>query len=99
LGRSGSGHFAIAQYKEDETYTWATKVAMRTLFRLLAGMLPAEARLAPQVNPETIRRCQPIVSGFSNQPVHGNTDLSHRFLARSSEFEVRFADELAVSSR
>jgi hypothetical protein len=43
---AGSGHFTTVQFKEDEAYTQATKVAMRILFRLLTDLLPAAARMA-----------------------------------------------------
>jgi hypothetical protein len=62
---AGSGRFTIAQLNEDEVYTQATKTALRTLFRLLADLLPAEARVAPQVGPETIgRSIGPMVKGL-----------------------------------
>jgi hypothetical protein len=62
---AGSGRFTLAQFSEDEAYTRATKTALRTLFRLLGDLLPAEARAAPQVGPETIRRSiGPLVKGL-----------------------------------
>ena len=62
---AGSGRFTPAQFKQDEAYTRATKTAMRTLFRLLADLLPAEARSVPQVAPDTIRqRVEPMVKGL-----------------------------------
>jgi hypothetical protein len=62
---AGSGRFTLAQFSEDEAYTRATKTALRTLFRLLGDLLPAEARVAPQVGPETIRRIiGPMVKGL-----------------------------------
>jgi hypothetical protein len=62
---AGSGRFTLAQFSEDEAYTRATKTALRTLFRLLGDLLPAEARVAPQVGPETIRRSiGPMVKGL-----------------------------------
>src|SRR5713101_1217193 len=48
---AGSGRFTLAQFNEDEVYTRATKTALRTLFRLLGDLLPAEAQVAPQVGP------------------------------------------------
>jgi len=53
---AGSGRFTIVQFKEDEAYTRAVKTALPTLFRLLGNLLPAQARSAPLVGPETIRR-------------------------------------------
>jgi hypothetical protein len=50
-----SGRFTLAQFNADELYNRATKTALRTLFRLLSGLLPAEAQVAPQVGSETIR--------------------------------------------
>jgi len=62
---AGSGRFTLAQLKEDEAYTRAAKSALRSLFNLLADLLPAEARLAPLVAPETIRsRINPMVKGL-----------------------------------
>jgi len=50
---------------EDEVYTRAAKAALRTLFRLLSNLLPAETRLLPQVAPEAIRRrVEPMVMGL-----------------------------------
>ena len=61
---AGSGRFTLAQFKQDEAYTRAAKTALRTLFRLLANLVPAEAQLLPQVAPETIRRrVEPMVKG------------------------------------
>ena len=53
---AGSGRFTLAQFNEDEVYTRATKTALRTLFRLLGDLLPAEAQVAPQVGPERFGR-------------------------------------------
>lgn len=62
---AGSGRFTPAQFKEDENYTRAAKTALRTLFGLAGNLLPAEAQLAPQVPPETIRqRLEPMVKGL-----------------------------------
>jgi hypothetical protein len=62
---AGSGRFSLAQFKEDEAYTRATKTAIRNLFELLANLLPAEARTIPPVPPETIRqRIDPMVTGL-----------------------------------
>jgi hypothetical protein len=40
---AGPGRFTPAQLNEDEVHTRATKTAPRTLFRLFADLLPAEA--------------------------------------------------------
>jgi hypothetical protein len=62
---AGSGRFTLAQLKQDEAYTRAAKSALQTLFNLLADLLPAEARLAPLVAPETIRsRINSMVKGL-----------------------------------
>ena len=62
---AGSGRFRLAQFKEDEAYTRATKTAIRNLFDLLANLLPAEARAIPPVPPEAIRqRIDPMVTGL-----------------------------------
>ena len=62
---AGSGRFTLAQFKQDEAYTRAAKTALRTLFSLLADLLPAEARSAPLVAPEMIRsRIDPMVKGL-----------------------------------
>ena len=39
---AGSGRFTLAQFTQDEVYTRAAKGALRTLFRLLSNLLPAE---------------------------------------------------------
>jgi hypothetical protein len=62
---AGSGRFSLAQFKEDEAYTRATKTALRNLLDLLANLLPAEAQSSPPVPPETIRqRIDPMVTGL-----------------------------------
>jgi hypothetical protein len=62
---AGSGRFTVDQFKQHDAYTRAAKNALRTLFGLLADLLPAEARLAPLVAPETIRsRINPMVKGL-----------------------------------
>lgn len=61
---AGSGRFSLAQFKEDEAYTRATKTAIPNLFDLLAN-LPAEARAIPPVPPEAVRqRIEPMVTGL-----------------------------------
>ena len=52
---AGSGRFTPAQFENNEAYRRAAKKALRTLFHLLANLLPAEAQPAPQVTPEAIR--------------------------------------------
>src|SRR5713226_7366544 len=62
---AGSGRFSLAQFKEDEAYTRATKTALRTLLDLLTNLLPAEAQSIPPVAPDTIRqRIEPMVTGL-----------------------------------
>jgi hypothetical protein len=62
---AGSGRLILNQLKQDEAYTRTAKSALRTLFNLLADLLPAEPRLAPPVAPETIRsRINPTVKGL-----------------------------------
>ena len=62
---AGSGRFTLAQFKEDEAYSRAVKTALRTLFRQLGDLLPAEARLKPKVASEEIRRrLEPMVKGL-----------------------------------
>jgi hypothetical protein len=62
---AGSGSFTLAQFNQHEVYSRTVKTAMQTLFALLADLLPAEARLAPLVAPETIRsRINPMVKGL-----------------------------------
>jgi hypothetical protein len=62
---SGSGQFTLAQLKEDEAYTRATKTALRNLLGLLANLLPEEAQSSPLVSPDSIRqRIEPMVSGL-----------------------------------
>jgi hypothetical protein len=62
---AGSGRFSPAQFKEHAAYTRATKFALRTLLQLSANLLPAEARLAPPVPPDTIqRRIEPMIIGL-----------------------------------
>jgi hypothetical protein len=40
---AGSGRFTLAQFKEDEAYSRATRTALQTLLARLADLLPAEA--------------------------------------------------------
>jgi len=62
---AGSGRFSLAQFKEDEAYTRATKTALRHLLDLLADLLPAEAQSSSLMSPDTIRqRIEPMVSGL-----------------------------------
>jgi hypothetical protein len=62
---AGSGSFTLAQFKQHEAYSRTVKTALRTLFGLLADLLPAEARSASLVAPETIRsRINPMVKGL-----------------------------------
>ena len=62
---AGSGRFSLAQFKEDEAYTRATKTALRNLLDLLANLLPAEARAMPPVPAEAIRqRIDSMVTGL-----------------------------------
>ena len=62
---AGSGRFTPAQFKNNEAYRRAAKTAMRTLFYLLANLLPAEAQLVPRVAPEAIgQRIEPMVKGL-----------------------------------
>jgi hypothetical protein len=62
---AGSGRFSLAQFKENESYTRATKSAIRNVFDLLANLLPAEARAIPPVPPEAIgQRIDPMVTGL-----------------------------------
>lgn len=62
---AGSGRFSLAEFKEDEAYTRAAKTALRSLFDLLAALLPAEAQSTPPVPPDTIRqRIEPLVTGL-----------------------------------
>ncbi len=62
---AGSGQFSLAQFKEDEAYTRATKIALRNLLDLLANLLPAEARAMPPVQAEAIRqRIDSMVTGL-----------------------------------
>jgi hypothetical protein len=61
---AGSGRFSLAQFKEDEAYSRATKTALQNLLDLLADLLPAEAQASPLVSPDAIRqRIEPMVSG------------------------------------
>ena len=57
--------FTLAQFTRDEVYTRAAKAALRTLFRLLSNLLPAETLSLPQVAPQAIRRrVKPMVMGL-----------------------------------
>jgi hypothetical protein len=62
---AGSGRFTLAQYQNNDVYRRAAKSALRTLFGLLANLLPAEAHLAPHIAPGTIRfHVEPMVKGL-----------------------------------
>lgn len=62
---AGSGRFTPAQFENNTAYRRAAKEALRTLFHLLADLLPAEAKQAPQVAPELIRgKVEPMVKGL-----------------------------------
>ena len=62
---AGSGQFTTAQFQNNEAYRRAVKNALRTLFHTLANLLPAEAQLAPHIDPEAIRpRVGPMVKGL-----------------------------------
>lgn len=62
---AGSCRFTLAQFKEDEEYTRASKTALRTLLSQLGHLLPEETRAAPSVSPEAIRRrIEPMVNGL-----------------------------------
>jgi hypothetical protein len=62
---AGSGRFSLAQFREDEAYTRATKTALRNLFELLANLLPGEVQSSPPVAVDTIRqRIEPMVRGL-----------------------------------
>ena len=62
---AGSGRFSLAQFKEDEAYTRATKTAIRDLFDFLANLLPAEIQSSPAVPPDMIwQRIEPMVTGL-----------------------------------
>jgi hypothetical protein len=62
---AGSGRFSLAQFKEDEAYTRATKAAIRNLFDRLANLLPAEVQSSPPVAANAIRqRIEPMVAGL-----------------------------------
>jgi len=55
---AGSGRFTLAQIKQDGIYSERAKAALRTLFELLASLLPSEAKLVPPVAPETIQQAR-----------------------------------------
>jgi hypothetical protein len=62
---AGSGCFTRAQYQNNDAYRRAAKNALRTLYHLLANLLPAEAQLTPYIAPGTIRpRVEPMVKGL-----------------------------------
>ncbi len=62
---AGSGQFTTAQFQNNEAYLRAAKIAMRTLFHLLANLLQSEAQLVPVVAPYWIRqRIDPMVRGL-----------------------------------
>ena len=62
---AGSGRFTLAQIKQEGVWREAAKVGVRTLFLLLAKMLPNQVQLARAVAPEAIReRIEPMVKGL-----------------------------------
>ena len=62
---AGSGRFSLAQFREDEAYTRATKTAIRKLFDVLADLLPREIQSSQAVSPDMIRqRIEPMVTGL-----------------------------------
>lgn len=62
---AGSGRFTPAQFENNTVYRRAAKDALLTLFRLLADLLPAEAKRAPHVAPEVLRaHVEPMVNGL-----------------------------------
>jgi hypothetical protein len=62
---AGSGRFSLAQFREDEAYTRATKTAIRKLFDLLANLLPSEIQSSQAISPDLIRqRIEPMVMGL-----------------------------------
>ena len=62
---AGSGRFTPAQFENNTTYRRAAKHALRTLFDLLANLLPTEVQQAPHVSPELVRaRVEPMVKGL-----------------------------------
>lgn len=72
---AGSGRFSLAQFREDEAYTRATKTAIRELFELLANLLPPEIQSSQAVSPDLIRqRIEPMVTGLARK--------SHQELAK-----------------
>src|ERR1700737_4938234 len=78
---AGSGSFTPDQYKQDEAYRRAARTALLTLFRLLANLLTAEAKLVPQVSPKPIRRrVEPMVKGLVQRDWQEGAlrELTHR---------------------
>jgi hypothetical protein len=62
---AGSGRFTPAQFENDRAYRRAAKEAMRTLFHLLANLLPVEAKQILPVAPELIlAHIEPMVKGL-----------------------------------
>ena len=65
---AGSGQFTTAQFENNEAYRRdrrAAKNALRALLHILANLLPAEAQLAPHIDPEMIRpRVELMVKGL-----------------------------------
>ncbi len=62
---AGSGRFTPAQFENNTTYRRAAKEALRTLFNLLANLLPVEIQQAPAIATEMVRaRVEPMVRGL-----------------------------------
>jgi hypothetical protein len=62
---AGSGQFTPAQFENNTTYRRAAKEALRSLFHLLANLLPVEARQASHIAPELVRaHVEPMVKGL-----------------------------------
>lgn len=87
---AGSGRFTPAQFENNEAYRRAAKKALRSLFQLLANLLPAEAQSAPHVTPEAIRpHVEPMVKGLVQ---HDWQDVALRELV-SRTFVLNFRAE------
>lgn len=77
---AGSGRFTRAQLDQDKGFSQAAKTSLRTLFSLLAALLPADSQLVPAVDPESIRqRVEPMVKGLVQRDWQ---DVALRELAR-----------------
>ena len=62
---AGSGQFTRAQFENNTTYRRAAKDALRSLFHLLANLLPVEVRQASRIAPELVRaHVEPMVKGL-----------------------------------